>query len=88
LGADEIRKVGENRLKTAWRRVHPGTALTAALIWFIGGPADPAFAQGRLSREFVKNLLSAAVEQTGHPSVYDGSYRLITYPGGDVPPAP
>ena len=68
-------------------RAVPGTALMVGIMVFIGGPACPDFAQGhRLSEEFVKNLLSAAVEQTGHPSVYDGSYRKIAYPGGDVPP--
>ena len=30
-------------------------------------------------------LLAAAIEQTKHPVVYDGAYRRIAYPGGDVP---
>jgi len=30
-------------------------------------------------------LVSAAIEQTTRAVTYDGSYRRITYPGGDVP---
>jgi len=30
-------------------------------------------------------LIAAAVEQTKHTVIYDGSYRRIAYPGGDVP---
>jgi uncharacterized protein YijF (DUF1287 family) len=35
--------------------------------------------------EFATRLVSAAVAQTGQRVVYDGSYRRIPYPGGDVP---
>jgi uncharacterized protein len=34
---------------------------------------------------FVKALSEAAVEQTKRSVRYDGSYRTISYPGGDVP---
>jgi uncharacterized protein len=34
---------------------------------------------------FVESLVSAAIEQTNHRVRYDGSYRRIDYPGGDVP---
>jgi uncharacterized protein YijF (DUF1287 family) len=30
-------------------------------------------------------LIDAAIEQTRHRVTYDGSYRRIAYPGGDVP---
>ena len=30
-------------------------------------------------------LVSAAIEQTRHQVTYDGSYRVIPYPNGDVP---
>jgi uncharacterized protein len=30
-------------------------------------------------------LVEAAVERTNHGVIYDGSYRQIPYPGGDVP---
>lgn len=35
--------------------------------------------------ERAAKLIAAAVERTRHLVVYDGSYRQITYPGGDVP---
>lgn len=34
---------------------------------------------------FFEQLVAAAIEQTRHPARYDGSYRRIAYPGGDVP---
>ena len=35
--------------------------------------------------QFVGTLVEAAIEQTRRPVRYDGSYRAIPYPGGDVP---
>jgi uncharacterized protein len=35
--------------------------------------------------DFAHKLIHAAIERTRHPVVYDGSYRQIDYPGGDVP---
>ena len=35
--------------------------------------------------EFVRQTLAAAMDQTGRPVRYDGAYRRIPYPGGDVP---
>ncbi len=32
-----------------------------------------------------EKLVAAAIERTRHAVTYDGSYRRITYPGGDVP---
>ena len=34
---------------------------------------------------FLDTLVAAAVEQTRHQVTYDGSYRVIPYPNGDVP---
>jgi uncharacterized protein len=34
---------------------------------------------------FVESLTAAALQRTTHPIRYDGSYRSIAYPGGDVP---
>ena len=34
---------------------------------------------------FPDTLVAAAVEQTRHQVTYDGSYRVIPYPNGDVP---
>ncbi len=35
--------------------------------------------------EFSRRLVDAALERTRHQVRYDGSYRRIHYPGGDVP---
>ena len=32
-----------------------------------------------------ERLIAAAIERTGHSVTYDGSYRTLAYPGGDVP---
>ncbi len=37
------------------------------------------------STEFAKDLTAAAIAQTARAVRYDGSYRPIPYPGGDVP---
>ena len=43
--------------------------------------AQPARSEG----DFTRGLIAAAIEQTRHPVTYDGAYRRIAYPGGDVP---
>ena len=35
--------------------------------------------------DFARKLVDAALERTNHRVRYDGSYRRISYPGGDVP---
>jgi uncharacterized protein YijF (DUF1287 family) len=52
-------------------------AAVAALLALPPSPAAPA--------GFVEQVIAAAVAQTGRPARYDGSYRRIPYPGGDVP---
>ena len=48
------------------------------------------FLRGRLAAEdapgVVEKLLEGAERQVGVTVVYDGSYRRLAYPGGDVPP--
>ena len=39
------------------------------------------------SPSFSDRLVAAAVSQTAARVTYDGSYRRIAYPGGDVPPS-
>lgn len=57
-------------------------AAAAALVLL-----QSAAAGGRpASPDFARRLVTAAVAQTGRRVVYDGSYRRIPYPGGDVPP--
>jgi uncharacterized protein YijF (DUF1287 family) len=43
-----------------------------------------AFSQGATPRS-ADGLVAAAVERTNHSVTYDGSYRAVAYPGGDVP---
>jgi uncharacterized protein YijF (DUF1287 family) len=48
--------------------------------------AGAASGQGHTMPEsYAKRLVAAAVEQTRTSVTYDGSYRRIGYPGGDVP---
>ncbi len=42
-------------------------------------------AHGQQVDDFVSQLVGAAIERTNHEVRYDGSYRQIGYPGGDVP---
>ena len=43
-----------------------------------------AYRQGEPT-DFSKKLIQAAIERTQHIVRYDGSYRKISYPNGDVP---
>lgn len=45
--------------------------------------AQPSDAAAR--RQFLRNLVAAAVERTHHEVTYDPGYVAIAYPGGDVP---
>jgi uncharacterized protein len=50
----------------------------AALVLFLAAPAsaDPTFGE---------RLAASAARQVGVTTIYDGSYRKLPYPGGDVP---
>src|SRR4029453_18604001 len=58
--------------------LHAGivTARAAVVLIVLGAGASP---------DFPGRLVEAAMEQTTRPARYDGSYRRIAYPGGDVP---
>ena len=47
--------------------------------------AVPGLSQPDSQSEFARELIAAALERTNHDVTYDGSYRRIAYPGGDVP---
>jgi len=47
--------------------------------------ASPAIAQNTESEVLASELVAAAIEQTNHQVIYDGSYRSMRYPDGDVP---
>ena len=44
-----------------------------------------AAAAQEADHSFAERLVDAALERTSHSVVYDGNYRRIGYPGGDVP---
>lgn len=52
-------------------------SVCSAQVEVAGRPGEPA--------GFVEDLTGAAIERTTHEVRYDGSYRSIRYPGGDVP---
>ncbi|MEE8526127.1 MAG: DUF1287 domain-containing protein, partial [Thermoanaerobaculia bacterium] len=52
-------------------------ALLAAPLGLQAQPTD--------SGDFTRRLIDAAIERTSHRVTYDGSYRRLEYPGGDVP---
>ena len=62
-----------------------GVPVVVLMLSLAGGGA--AHAQGHpLTEDFVSRLLEAALAQTTRgATTYDGSYRRIPYPGGDVP---
>ena len=59
------------------------TILLVAMATTATGQSPPP-AQ-RLDTSYAQALIQAAVAQTTAPVTYDGSYRRIPYPGGDVP---
>jgi uncharacterized protein YijF (DUF1287 family) len=56
--------------------------LFAAMIFFVA--SHPVTAQDQ-SLAAAHRLIEAAVERTRHSVAYDGSYRRLAYPDGDVP---
>jgi uncharacterized protein YijF (DUF1287 family) len=59
---------------------------TLAILFAIGVCGFPrASAQSAERDSFFLRLVDAAVERTTHRVTYDGSYRGIPYPGGDLP---
>jgi uncharacterized protein YijF (DUF1287 family) len=55
----------------------------ALAAWVVVLAAGNAAAQD--THERVQALIAAALAQTHQPVTYDGRYRQIPYPGGDVP---
>lgn len=61
------------------------TSRIATLLIAIVTSAGPAISQNAEEDTFVLKLVAAAIERSNHQVIYDGSYRSIEYPGGDVP---
>lgn len=55
--------------------------ILAALAW----PGSAAGQDGAGANTLQQRLVAAAVERTRYAVVYDGAYRRIAYPDGDVP---
>jgi uncharacterized protein YijF (DUF1287 family) len=61
-------------------------SLRAFLFTSIVALATPVIAdRDGEPEDFSKRLVRAAIERTNHRVLYDGSYRSIPYPNGDVP---
>jgi uncharacterized protein YijF (DUF1287 family) len=75
-----VEESGESILRALMLRC-TAASLLVALLFF--PPACQA--QSGVPENFVEILISAALERTGHRVIYDGSYRSLDYPGGDVP---
>jgi uncharacterized protein YijF (DUF1287 family) len=60
-------------------------AVMLALAVIATAVSEPASTARPLGADLSGKLIQAAVAQTATPVTYDGSYRQITYPGGDVP---
>ena len=61
--------------------------LTRYGIWLalLCAMATVVVAQPRTTIDFTNELIGAALDRIKHDVRYDGSYRGISYPGGDVP---
>lgn len=60
-----------------------GFLALAAAVWCAGAPASPPTSAP--AGVFADSLVSAARERTARQEIYDGAYRKIAYPMGDVP---
>ncbi len=59
--------------------------LAPAVVATSVAASSAAPSPGRTGEDFATQLVSAAIAQTTQHVAYDGSYRRIPYPGGDVP---
>jgi uncharacterized protein YijF (DUF1287 family) len=60
-------------------------AALAAMLAEALGMAQANTGESSAHREFLKRLVTAAIERTHHAVRYDPAYVKIPYPGGDVP---
>ncbi len=62
------------------------TSFSLALFLLICfSPVIAQNAQKKAAEDISTGLVQAAIERTAHQVTYNGSYRKIAYPGGDVP---
>ena len=55
------------------------------LVLLLLASSGPTAGQTAHANDLAAALVEAAIERTTHRVTYDGSYRSIEYPGGDVP---
>jgi uncharacterized protein YijF (DUF1287 family) len=63
----------------------PLAMLLALAVVAVCAAAGASVAQTPPTANAAASVVDAAIERTSHRVVYDGSYRPIDYPGGDVP---
>jgi uncharacterized protein YijF (DUF1287 family) len=61
-----------------------GVTASIILVYLVAGSMG-GWAQETDLPSPVRKFVDAALERTGQRVIYDGSYRAISYPGGDVP---
>jgi uncharacterized protein YijF (DUF1287 family) len=61
-----------------------GVTASIILVYLVTGSMG-GWAQETDLPSPVRKFVDAALERTGQRVIYDGSYRAISYPGGDVP---
>ncbi|MCP3986830.1 MAG: DUF1287 domain-containing protein, partial [bacterium] len=59
----------------------PKILLTLSILLLLAAPIGAQ----QPPEEFPSRLVAAAMERLSHEVTYDGAYRRIDYPGGDVP---
>jgi uncharacterized protein YijF (DUF1287 family) len=78
--------LGERRSRARGRRGHlRRLGLSVALVFLVPLPILLAQRSEKTAEGSASRLVLAALEQTHSPVTYDGAYRRIPYPGGDVP---
>jgi uncharacterized protein len=67
------------------RSIRRTASRTRAAVWGLTGVLLASWALGLAADEPASKLIEAARARTRVAEVYDGSYRVLAYPGGDVP---
>jgi uncharacterized protein YijF (DUF1287 family) len=70
---------------TCQKRFIQNVTVLFHLLIFIAGFYSMPFGQDRSPLAAANDLVDAAIERTNHHVHYDGGYRAIAYPMGDVP---
>lgn len=74
----------ENKKVSFWTFLTMDKASSIKIFFFLFLLLIPTIVWSQTS-SFSQKLVQAALERTKHSVIYDGSYHVIDYPGGDVP---